>query len=228
MHKWFGLITVTVFLTLLFSVAPSSAATTVAGYSFNDNAFPDQLLSSYAPVAYPWNTDPAGTSLQAALTGSSLGKDAVSLSDSAYAVLKFNNIFVQNGPGADLAVFELSSAGGSGGGEPVRLTINNITNTYMTYWTGYNNNGYNGAGGGSVSGVYVALIDLNDFQIPSGGLVNVIQINGVQAWGSLGQWDTDYCVFGALNVAPVPIPGALVLFLPGLVGLAAIRRRFKQ
>ncbi len=28
--------------------------------------------------------------------------------------------------------------------------------------------------------------------------------------------------------APVPIPGALLLFGPGLVGLAAIRRRFKK
>ena len=32
---------------------------------------------------------------------------------------------------------------------------------------------------------------------------------------------------GAAGLAPVPIPGALLLFGPGLVGLAAIRRRFK-
>jgi len=27
---------------------------------------------------------------------------------------------------------------------------------------------------------------------------------------------------------PVPLPGALLLFAPGLVGLAAVRRRFKK
>jgi hypothetical protein len=32
----------------------------------------------------------------------------------------------------------------------------------------------------------------------------------------------------SVNAAPVPIPGALLLFGPGLAGLAAVRRRFKK
>ena len=31
-----------------------------------------------------------------------------------------------------------------------------------------------------------------------------------------------------VNVNPVPIPGAILFFGPGLVGLAAVRRRFKK
>ena len=31
-----------------------------------------------------------------------------------------------------------------------------------------------------------------------------------------------------LDVTPVPIPSALLLFGPGLIGLAAVRRRFKK
>ena len=36
----------------------------------------------------------------------------------------------------------------------------------------------------------------------------------------------DYKLYG--GPAPVPIPSALLLFGPGLVGLGAIRRRFKK
>jgi hypothetical protein len=41
-----------------------------------------------------------------------------------------------------------------------------------------------------------------------------------------GTWSSD--LRGTFTVAPVPIPGALLLFAPGLAGLAILRKRLKK
>jgi hypothetical protein len=42
---------------------------------------------------------------------------------------------------------------------------------------------------------------------------------------SNGQWDQ---MLQKLEVVPTPVPASLLLFGPGLAGLAAMRRRFKK
>jgi hypothetical protein len=51
-------------------------------------------------------------------------------------------------------------------------------------------------------------------------------------WNSKGEWNdlnggqVNYC--GIIETAPVPLPSALLLFAPGLAGLAALRRKFRH
>ncbi len=183
--------------------ASTLASTTVAGITFDDDAFADKVISydgTWLPISY-------AMTLEEILTGSNPETYAAPLYPGGYAVLKFTDNFVINRSGADLAVFEKS---GPGDEEPVSMTINGITNIYPTYATVY-------------PSISVARINLDDFNIPSGGVVNIIQANAVEGW------DTDYNVFGAINniSAPVPIPGAVWLLASGLLGLLGVRRRLE-
>lgn len=205
MKKRFASLVIFSFLTIIFVSAQAYASIVLGGNTFDNNAFADKLVSYYGSTWTFWNAP----TLEAAMTGSNLNSyGATTNQPSAYAILKFTDNFIKNGPGADLAVYEIS--GGAGSGEPVSITIGGITNVYLTV------SGYIGYANASV-----ALINLDDYGIASGALVNTIQVNGI------ANWDPDYAVFGAINnVSSVPLPGALFLFGPVLAGLAALRRRF--
>ena len=65
------------------------------------------------------------------------------------------------------------------------------------------------------------------FSVPAGYLVsgiNTLTVTEVETDDYLEAMRFE----GTLTVGAVPIPGALLLFGPGLVGLAAVRRRFKK
>jgi hypothetical protein len=185
-------------LTIMFAASPSPASITLGGITFDDNAFADQLVSSSGNWSYN------GVSLEASLVGSDLNTYAVALYSSENVVMKFTDNFIKNGPGADLAVFEIGST--SGTGEPVAITINGITHTYTTYWV--------------VADASVAQINLDDFNISAGGLVSTLMASGITGW------NVDYAVFGAMNSvsSAVPIPGAVWLLGSGLLGLGGWRR----
>jgi hypothetical protein len=199
---YFALITIVV---LVLGVSTSMAATVIGGITFDDNAFADKV-PSYSGSWEAWGPGGIGSlTLEEAMTGSNLTTyGTITNNPSAWAVIKFTDNFIKNGAGADLAVFEIS---GTSNGEPVSITINGTTNVYNTLYIGYAN-------------ASVARIDLSDFGIASGALVNTIQANGVAGW------DPDYAVFGAINNASVPLPSALLLFAPGLVGLMTLKRKY--
>jgi len=51
---------------------------------------------------------------------------------------------------------------------------------------------------------------------------------GEQASGRVDGKEYVLAIYDGKVTAPVPIPGAILLFAPGLAGIAAIRRRFKK
>jgi hypothetical protein len=63
------------------------------------------------------------------------------------------------------------------------------------------------------------------------GTISAINSNAKWIWGSqMTEYGSNYGEFQIFRtqIAHAPIPGALWLFGPGLVGLAAVRRRFKK
>jgi hypothetical protein len=201
MIRFIGLILGIAFLVMMVTATPSTASIIVGGIPFDDNAFADKLLASSGT----WYIANA-SSLEEALVGPSLTKWASGYPVyDGWAKLGFTDNFIKNGVGNDLAVFENSGPGLPGtAGCQVTLTINGITQTYTPYWV--------------ENDIYLASINLDDFSIAAGGLVSNIEI-----WGN--NLDPDYVAFGAINNAPVPLPGTLLLLGPGLLGLTGIRYR---
>jgi hypothetical protein len=79
-----------------------------------------------------------------------------------------------------------------------------------------------GSGSRNYDGVMHATVD---FQSPGVAIVGFEDLYGG------GDGDYNDCIFkltGGIAPTPAPIPPALSLFAPGLIGLAAIRRRFKK
>jgi hypothetical protein len=86
---------------------------------------------------------------------------------------------------------------------------------------------------GSLTGQFVVTDDVNKNPITNGdtyGFNISLSKAMLDPLDPTSGWDgtavTPYAEFGATEA--VPIPGAIFLFAPGLVGLAAVRRRFKK
>jgi len=197
-------------------LSSASAITTVAGYSFQDNAFADSVLASSGTY-----TLAGAASLSAAVTGSSLTKYAFSSStgaalDGANIQLGFTDNYLVNGAGFDLALFEYGTA------STFAVTIGGITHNYLTSGTGFTT-----SIGGPTLQVNVAQINLDDFGAASGAQFSSILIG----MGILPNLPT-LGVVGALNSTPVqtqavPDAGSTLSMLgAALAGLGLLKRKF--
>jgi len=189
---------------LVLGSTPVHATVTLTGLSFDDNAFVDQILTTQGTWTNP--TAVIGPNIFSYAQNNPPDKDA-------YLIVAFTDNSIVNGLGEDFVLFEAGGPGSPGApGEPAKITVNGITNTYNTVWSGE-------------GGAYRAFINLDDFGIPAGDRVAVIQL-----WGLYNDVSgTEYMAIGALNNgAPIPAPAAVWLLGSGLFTLVGIRRKINR
>jgi hypothetical protein len=211
------LLSLAIVLCLLLPCA-GYADTIVAGISFNDNAFVDGLVSftgvwGIAEGALPG----APIGLAAQLIGGDASQSfANCLVGTCTVDLAFTDNLMINGAGADFAIFEL------GAPDNVTITINGVTQHYLTSFTGYN---YPNPGCPNCqNNINVAQINLDDFGVASLGLVSEFTATAQY----LDQFDPSYTVFAALHSEPIvstPEPNSLVLLTVGLAGFLVFPAR---
>lgn len=186
-------------LLLVFSMASSAHADLIGG--LNIISFADSLISSDGDF------DTSGGTVAAVLTDHDPGTGALSSSPGAYVQLGFSHPIV-NGPGSDLALFEL----GTPDTFKLSLTLGGTTIQYLSSDTGFSAGGYN---------LNVATINLDDFGLPVGATVGQIVV-GLDVQSIYG-YRPSLSLAGALD--PVPVPGAVGLLGSGLLGLVGMGRR---
>ena len=186
-------------LLLFFSMTGYAHADLIGG--LNIVSFADSLISSNGTFTT------SGGSVAAVLTDHDPATCAFSSSQGAYVQLGFSNPIV-NGPGYDLALFEL----GLPDTFKLSLTLGGTTIQYLSSDTGFFAGMYN---------LTVAMINLDDFGVPVGAMVDQIVV-GLDIQSIYGNRPS-LCLAGALN--SVPVPGAVGLLGSGLLGLVGMGRR---
>jgi hypothetical protein len=121
-------------------------------------------------------------------------------------MVTFGNAALQNRAGADFVIFELGIP------DDVSVTLNSITNTYLTVNTGFTAAGFN---------LNAIAIDLSNFGIANNALVSTIEVNNASPVTGSASIDA----IGALNTSSVPEPSTFVSLAGGLILLTRLIRR---
>jgi len=215
------MVRVLLFLALVIGVSsPASATTVLHGFSFDDNAFADEVRSDLTGFIIG-----GASTAEEALTGSDTSNYAFSPEDGTFITLGFLDNLVVNGPGSDIVVFELNVTDT----EPIVLTVNGIRSAP----TAQTDTGDLFPPNGRIE--YTSW-DLSDFDVPPGGTVDEVTINSictdvfVPIYGCTEGADVASALLavGALNsapaVTPIPLPPGMPLLLGAVCGLVAGRR----
>lgn len=193
--------------------ANANATIVRGGISFDDNAFADEVIDYSAGINFERQQsgpfDRVSATPEEALLGADLSTSTIDMQSDESLTVGFSDNVVVNGAGADLAIFELF-----GFNEFGEVTINGVTSGVVGVslgsiaipGTGFNNT------------VNVAQIDLSDFGIAAGGMISSLQVAITGA-------TSEYAAFGAMNSAPVPEAGALMMLGMGLLGFTLVARR---
>ena len=200
---------------LLFLAAFQANAAVVGGYTFADDAFVNQLVSSngsFLNYNSATSSNVISTSqLRADLTDNSAGTYVLSMSPNAYVDLAFGSTNVVNGAGNDLAFFFAGSATFS-------VNLSGQTQSFSTMDTGYTVRDSFGT-----YSLAVALVDLSGFglaQNASLGTFRVMLNNSSPALSLVGSFNTQNTPNN-----PVPVPAPLILLFSGIAALGLVGRR---
>src|SRR6218665_526487 len=186
----------------------------IGGLTFAPDSYADTLISSVGSF-----TVSSGT-LESALTDKDLSTWATSMTPGAKVVLGFTDNRVVNGPGDDIALFEVGHEAyeySQEGFDSFNITINGVTRLYFTTETTTIIDDYN---------VNMTRLDLSHFGVAAGATIDRIEIGmDYDTRGSRPQLQ----LVAAINsiTAPVPEPETYALMLLGLAGVATAARRRK-
>jgi len=187
-------------------------AITLAGLTFDDNTFADIVISTSGDISF------VGDNLENTVIGNNLNtyirvptepRTGISL----HVELSFTDNTIFNRTGYDLALFELFRLDDF----LISLTVDGPTLFLESSSSDFVNDGG--------FGINLALLDLDDLGIPSGGVIDSIVI----ARGLAGA-GPELASAGALNSqsTPFPEPATILLLGSGLIGLAGFRRKFRS
>ena len=217
MNRWTVAVTLAV---VLAAVGHAQATVTLGPYTFEDHAFPDAatFVSGGPPtLSFPTTGDINSDLLLAA------GPDPTKyiFGTPVTFMLDFLDSQILNAPGADLVLFELGTADAAG--MKVRVDPGGGFTTekwYLLTSTGYSAGGYS---------LNAAAIDLDDFGLAPGTLIERIQLNNASLSGGGTTISSSIAAVGALNTGVIPEPSTLIIWsLLGTLGIAVGWRRRRR
>lgn len=206
---------------VILAASSSFSATILHGFTFEDDAFADVLLSDPSGLMVSGAPD-----AETALTGSDTSSFAYSAVDGSFITLGFTDNVVLNGPGADLIVFELNIITA----EPIVLTINGFQSAPMAQSSAVATFPPDGT-------IHFTAWDLSDFGIAIGASVDTVTLQGVctAAVSAVHGCTEDalvasaFLAVGALNsgpaVSPIPLPATGITLFLGLLLLLGLRSK---
>ena len=188
----------------LITAQSANAVTAIGGFTFADDAFADEVVSSSGT----FTQIPSGASLSDVLTDVDENTAAFSNDFGAFVQLGFTDNDLVNGADADVVLFELGTLDSVG----VSLTFGGDEVIYDF-------------GATDTNGLNAVAINLDDFGVLAGTSVASLIIRMDIESDSMTV--PSLSLVGALNtgVAPIPVPAAVWMFGSGLIGLVGIARR---